>query len=284
MSVAVILPARLASTRLPGKLLLDQTGRTVLEHTLSCALEAKKRSAGLITQVVAACDDAKLMVAAERAGVKAVMTRPDHQSGTDRIAEAAAPLSEDVIVNLQADEPELDPDLIVQVAVLLTGSAGNASMSTLAVPIFDEAKWKKPNVVKVVVDRQGRALYFSRSPIPYPREDATAAQTWSLGGRRVYGLHHLGLYAYKKDFLLGYKDLPASRLEQLEKLEQLRALEAGHTIRVGLAQGHPPGIDTQEEYDAFVERCKKKREAEFGTDLNQYQSDFLDRGATYYGF
>ncbi|MCW8130817.1 MAG: 3-deoxy-manno-octulosonate cytidylyltransferase [Planctomycetota bacterium] len=284
MSVAVVLPARLASSRLPGKLLLDRTGRTVLEHTLACALEAKKRSSGLITQVVAACDDAKLVAAAERAGVKAVMTRPDHPSGTDRIAEAAAPLSEDVIVNLQADEPELDPDLVVQVAVLLTGNAGNASMSTLAVPVFDEAKWLKPNVVKVVVDGQGRALYFSRAPIPHPREESSAAQAWSLGGRRVYGLHHLGLYAYRKDFLLGYKDLPPSRLEQLEKLEQLRALEAGHTIRVGLAKAHPPGIDTQEEYDAFVERWKKKNEASMGVDLHQYQTDFLDRGATYYGF
>lgn len=283
MSVAVILPARLASTRLPGKLLLDQTGKTVLEHTLECAIEARKRSSGLITCVLAACDDPKLIAVAQKAGVQAVMTRPDHQSGTDRIAEAAAPLKEDVIVNLQADEPELDPELIVQVAVLLTGSSDQASMSTLAVPIFEEERWRKPNVVKVVVDGQGRALYFSRAPIPYPRDEASSAEAWSLGGRRVYGLHHLGLYAYRKDFLLGYKDLPPSRLEKLEKLEQLRALEAGHTIRVGLAKEHPPGIDTQEEYDAFVQRCKKKQ-AGFGVDLEQYQSDFLERGATYYGF
>lgn len=282
MSVAVILPARLASTRLPGKLLLARTGRTVLEHTLSQALEAKQRSSGLITSVLAACDDDKLIAAAKNAGVDAVMTSPDHQSGTDRIAEAAAPLKEDVIVNLQADEPEIDPDLIVQVAVLLTGGASGASMSTLAVPIFDEATWRKPNVVKVVVDGQGRALYFSRAPIPFARDEADAAQAWSLGGRRVYGLHHLGIYAYRKDFLLGYKGLPASRLEKLEKLEQLRALEAGHTIQVGLAKAHPPGIDTPEDYEAFVARWQKTQ-ASFGNDLDKYQSDWLERGATFYG-
>lgn len=284
MPVAVVLPARLASTRLPGKLLLDRTGHTVLEHTIERALEARKRSAGLITRVLAACDDEKLVAVALKAGVEAVMTRPDHQSGTDRIAEAAAPLPEDVIVNLQADEPEVDPALIVQVAVLLTGGGNDASMSTLAVPIFDAERWKKPNVVKVVVDGQGRAMYFSRAPIPHPRDEDGAAETWSLNGRRVYGLHHLGLYAYRKAFLLGYKDLPKSRLEQLEKLEQLRALEAGHTIRVGLAKENPPGIDTPEEYEAFVARFKQSAGRPNGNDLESYQMDFLERGATFYGF
>ncbi|MCY3022468.1 MAG: 3-deoxy-manno-octulosonate cytidylyltransferase [Planctomycetota bacterium] len=254
MSVAVILPARLKSTRLPNKLLLEAAGKTILEHTVGRAREAQAASNGMITRVLVAADDEKLIAAAKRAGVEAVMTDPNHTSGTDRIAEAARSVREDIVVNLQADEPEIDPSCIVCVAALLAGQrAPRASMATLAVPIHDEQTWRAPNVVKVVVTKEGCALYFSRAPIPFVRDERDAA-AWTMDGKRVYGLHHLGIYAYRREFLLAYKSLPESRLEKLERLEQLRALEAGHTIAVAVVAGNPPGIDTPDDYEAFCKR------------------------------
>ncbi|MEI6231415.1 MAG: 3-deoxy-manno-octulosonate cytidylyltransferase [Planctomycetota bacterium] len=256
MKAALVLPARLASTRLPNKLVLNRSGKTVLEHTLDRAREAQALSNGLIVRILVAADDLQLIDIARRAGVDAVMTRLDHTSGTDRIAEAAAPLSEELIVNLQADEPEIDPANVVLAARLLVNSNDNAPMSTLAVPIYDEEKFLKTSVVKVVVSSTGNALYFSRSPIPHVR-DAADSGLWTLNGRRVFGYHHLGLYAYRRDFLLGYKALPPSMLERLEKLEQLRALEAGHIIKVGIVSSNPPGIDTPEDYEDFLKRVGK---------------------------
>ncbi len=253
MNAALVLPARLASTRLPNKLLLNDSGKTVLEHTLDRAREAMALSNGLIVRILVAADDERLIAAARRGGADAVLTRADHTSGTDRIAEAAEKLSEELIVNLQADEPEIDPANVVLAARLLAGSTESAPMSTLAVPIYDEEKFLKTSVVKVVVSGTGNALYFSRAPIPHLR-DAADAHLLNVGGRRVYSYHHLGLYAYRRAFLLGYKNLPASLLEKLEKLEQLRALEAGHTIKVGIATSNPPGIDTPEDYAAFLKR------------------------------
>ncbi len=258
MDVAIVLPARLASTRLPGKLLLDRTGRTVLEHTVAQARAAKKAYPGVFRTILVACDDPKLMDLSHRAGAQAVLTRPDHPSGTERIAEAAAGLKEQFIVNVQADEPEMTVESIHQVATLLTEGPKEIPMATLATPIFDEATWRKPNVVKVVIGAEGRALYFSRSPIPFPREENDATAAWNKDGRRVYGLHHLGIYAYRRDFLLQISSLPPSRLEKLEKLEQLRVLEAGYGIRVGIAAAHPPGIDTPDEYEQFVARWKTR--------------------------
>jgi 3-deoxy-manno-octulosonate cytidylyltransferase (CMP-KDO synthetase) len=260
MQAAILLPARLASTRLPCKLLLDRTGRTVLEHTVARALEARALRPRLFRSILVACDDPRLAEAARRAGVQAVMTRPDHASGTDRLAEAVRKqrLKENLIVNLQADEPEMDPRNLVRVAELLAAAPRRAPVATLATALRDEETWRRPNVVKVVLDASGRdwgrALYFSRAPIPHLRDGAPRAS----GGaeRPVYGFHHLGLYAYRREFLLRFSRLPASRLEQAEKLEQLRVLEAGYEILVGLAETHPPGIDTLEEYEAFVARFR----------------------------
>jgi len=257
LRVAIVLPARLQSTRLPNKLLLEAGGRTILEHTVSKALAARKANPSLITRVLVACDEERLAAAARRAGADAVMTRPDHQSGTDRIAEAAESLDEDVIVNLQADEPEIDPANIRLVAELLAAKNESAPMGTLVVPLFDEANFRKPNVVKVILSSSGYALYFSRAPIPFDRdESAESIALMTLHGRRFFGYHHLGIYAYRRDFLLGYKNLPTSKLEKLEKLEQLRALEAGHAIKVAIASSNPPGIDTPDDYDAFLKRLK----------------------------
>ncbi|HEY3324702.1 MAG TPA: 3-deoxy-manno-octulosonate cytidylyltransferase [Planctomycetota bacterium] len=252
MKVAVILPARLKSTRLPDKLLLQAAGKTILEHTIARAQEAQQASRGLITRILVAADDEKLVKAARRVGADVVMTDPNHTSGTDRIAEAARNIPEELVVNLQADEPEIDPASVLLVAKMLAESGETAPMATLAVAIFDAEEFQKPNIVKLVVSASGHALYFSRAPIPFVR-DAGDQQTWT-DGRKMYGLHHLGLYAYRKAFLLGYKNLPASKLEKLEKLEQLRALEAGHKIKVGIVASNPPGIDTPEDYQAFLNR------------------------------
>jgi len=255
MSVAVVLPARLASTRLANKLLLEAAGKTILEYTLDRAREAQKLSAGLITNILVAADDTKLITVAERAGARAVMTDPNHQSGTDRIAEAARSLKEQYIVKLQADEPEINPEYIVKTARLLTDDTRAPEMSTLATPIYDEEKWLKPNIVKVIVGNCGKALYFSRAPIPFVRE-AADANVLQIAGRRVYGFHHIGIYGYRAEFLQKYNSLPPSALEKMERLEQLRALDAGCTIKVAVVDSNPPGIDTAEDYAAFCKRVR----------------------------
>jgi len=255
MNIAIILPARLKSSRLPNKLLLDRSGKTVLEHTIERARMALSND--FKARILVAADDEKLIAAAKRAGADAVMTDPNHTSGTDRVAAAAVRIPEEIIVNLQADEPEIDPDSIRQVARLLILDS-KAPMATLAVPLHDEELWKKPNVVKLVLNHHGCAMYFSRSPIPYVRDGGDTESQWQLNGKRVYGLHHLGIYAYRREFLLNYKNLPPSKLEKLEKLEQLRALEAGHTIKVGIARSNPPGIDTPEDYEAFLLRVRNR--------------------------
>ena len=249
LRVALVLPARLASQRLPGKLLLAETGKPLIAHTAERALAAAAASGGRISRVLVAADCLELADAARAAGAEAVLTDPGHQSGTDRVAEAAAGLAEEIIVNLQADEPAAPVEAILKLAGLLPDSP-EASMATLAAPLTSSRELNDPNVVKVVLDSAGRALYFSRAPIPFAREG------WS--GREVSktALRHLGLYAYRKEFLLAYSELPASRLEELEKLEQLRALEAGLDIACAVVEAVPEGIDTAEGYAAFVKRCR----------------------------
>jgi 3-deoxy-manno-octulosonate cytidylyltransferase (CMP-KDO synthetase) len=263
VSVAIILPARLASTRLPDKLLLDRTGKTVLEHTIDRAKEAQQQQPNLFTTIRVACDDSQLIAAARKAGVQAVMTRADHQSGTDRIAEAAEGLSEEFILNLQADEPELSWTRLKLVADMLEKS--DAPMATLATFIFDEATFKNPNVVKVAFSHYNmNALYFSRAPIPFPR-DGDSGYHLTKGEadktvRRIYGYHHIGMYGYRREFLAKIVTFKPSPLEKIEKLEQLRALEHGFAIKVGLVEDHVPGIDTPDDYEAFVNRTMAKQQ------------------------
>ena len=243
---AVVIPARLESKRLAQKLLLAETGRPLIAYTIERALEAMARSDGAITRVLVAADDEKLLDAAREAGAEAVLTRRDHRSGTDRIAEAAGPIPEDLIVNIQGDEAEVDVAYVLTAARLLDGR--DEPMGTLAFPLRTESEFRSPDQVKVVVDARGRALYFSRAPIPFPRE-GKAEGVWALG--------HPGIYVYRKEFLLRYSKLPRSSLEEREKLEQLRALEAGEPIRVGLVdppRGRP--IDTLEDYRDFCDRVK----------------------------
>jgi 3-deoxy-manno-octulosonate cytidylyltransferase (CMP-KDO synthetase) len=252
--VAVIIPARLASTRLERKLMLSDTGKPLIAHTVERVLEARRAYEGLISRVIVAADDAELVDAARAAGAEAVMTRSDHTSGTDRIAEAAERTDDDVIVNIQGDEPEIELEHMRAICRVLDGH--DEPMGTLVYPIRDRARFEDPNLVKAVLARDGRALYFSRSPVPYPRDGEAAASAELASG--VWGYGHMGVYAYRRDFLMSYASLPPSSLERRERLEQLRALQAGHAIRAAVVE--PPsgaGIDTPEDYAKFVERMKR---------------------------
>jgi 3-deoxy-manno-octulosonate cytidylyltransferase (CMP-KDO synthetase) len=250
----VAIPARRASSRLPDKLLLSATGKPLLQHVVERCQSAARKSDGRIADVIVACDDAELANIAKSAGVRAVLTGSHHLCGTTRIAEAVSNLSDhprlDFVVNVQGDEPEIAPEAILRVVELLAEDS-EARMATLAVamPKGSESHKNNPNAVKVVCDARGRALYFSRAPLPYDRQEPEAGEPlWR---------HHIGVYAYRKDFLFEFARMPASRLELREGLEQLRALEAGAPIAVGNipAAWAAKGIDTLEDYDAFVRRA-----------------------------
>lgn len=247
MESCVVIPARYASTRLPEKMLLAETGKPLVQHTYETARKAAKPAS-----VVVATDHTGIADAVTRCGGEVVMTSPDCASGTDRVAEVARQRpSVDIFVNLQGDEPELDPAAIDQVIGMLEANPA-AAMATLATPITSPARVADPSNVKVVFGADGRALYFSRSPIPFVRDPLDAA---------VQRFQHVGLYAYRRDFLLKLATLPPSPLEQAEKLEQLRVLEAGETILVGQIDDAAPGIDTPEDYAAFVARQRSHRAA-----------------------
>jgi 3-deoxy-manno-octulosonate cytidylyltransferase (CMP-KDO synthetase) len=241
--VAVI-PARFASSRLPGKPLLDIAGEPMVVRVWRQALASQA------SRVVVATDDARISEVAETAGAEVVMTAADHPSGTDRLAEVAERLglAEDaILVNVQGDEPLLPPALINQVAARLEEDA-EASIATLGESISDVEMLFNPNVVKVVRDFSGRALYFSRAPIPWDREawdrEAFASRPELL--EHDAWLRHIGLYAYRASFLAAYRHWSPAPLEQREQLEQLRALQHGHRIQVALAgEPHPAGVDTQ---------------------------------------
>ena len=217
MGAAVVIPARLESTRLPRKLLLAETGRPLIAHVIERVLRARDESEGAIERVLVAADDEALVRAARAAGAEAVMTRRDHACGTDRIAEAARDVPEDLIVNVQGDEPEVETSHVVAAARLLEGA--EEEMGTLAYPIMSREDFDDPNLVKVVLDRRGRALYFSRAPAPFPREGRAAATESLREGE--WGLGHLGIYVYRKAFLMRYADLPRSGLEARENAVRL---------------------------------------------------------------
>jgi 3-deoxy-manno-octulosonate cytidylyltransferase (CMP-KDO synthetase) len=233
MKAIGIIPARWQATRLPGKPLAEIAGRPMIQHVYERAREAAS-----LTEVIVATDDERILAAVRECGGQAVLTSPDHRSGTDRVAEAAAERDADVVVNIQGDEPLIDPHAIdALVAPFLSEPA--LSMTTLAVPIRAAEEIDDPGVVKVVVDRHGYALYFSRYPVPYQREEGTG----SSGGR----LKHLGLYAYRADFLQAFSRMEPTPLEQAEKLEQLRALENGERIFVVLTEHDAVSVDTPED-------------------------------------
>jgi 3-deoxy-manno-octulosonate cytidylyltransferase (CMP-KDO synthetase) len=247
MKTVIIIPARYASSRLPGKPLLRQTGKYLVQHVYERASQARQAN-----RVIVATDDSRIAAAVRSFSGEVVMTRRDHPSGTDRVAEAARHVDADVIVNLQGDEPLIDPASLDLLPDLLARNS-NADMATLAVPISSSEQWQNPNCVKVVCDAAGRALYFSRSPIPFVRDGQPqfTAQPASF-------LQHLGLYGYRRGFLLKLAQLRPSPLEQLEKLEQLRVLAHGHQIMVGVVQHAAIGVDTYADYEKFVRTYRRR--------------------------
>lgn len=244
----VLIPARLGSTRLPGKPLADIGGAPMVVRV------AQRVQRSGAQGVVVACDSATIVQACAAHGVQAVLTRVDHASGTDRLAEAAALLGlpdDAIVVNVQGDEPLIDPALPAACAMLLHAHA-QIEMSTCAHRITQDAEVFDPNVVKVVLDAQGRALYFSRAPIPWQRDlYRQSAAGWQMqGGAALPVYRHIGLYAYRHGFLRRYAALPAAPLEQAEALEQLRALWHGHAIAVHITDHAPgPGVDTPADLD-----------------------------------
>ena len=241
MKTAIIIPARYASQRLPAKPLLKQTGKYLIQHVYERACAAHSAQ-----QVLVATDDPRIVAAVEGFGGRVVMTRRDHPSGTDRVAEVARTLDADIIVNLQGDEPLVDPAALDMLPELLRRDCGS-DMATLAVPITNQEQWENPNCVKVVCDAAGRALYFSRSPIPYVRDGEP-----DFDARPARFLQHLGIYAYRRPFLMQLAQLPPHPLEEYEKLEQLRVLAMGQRIAVGITQHASRGVDTLEDYNNFV--------------------------------
>jgi 3-deoxy-manno-octulosonate cytidylyltransferase (CMP-KDO synthetase) len=288
--IIVCIPARYASTRFPAKVLIKDTGKFLIQHVYEQAKSAK-----LPDRVIIAADDKRIADAAKLFGAECIMTSPDCPSGTDRIAEAIKKLADsgqrtadrkskklhaerytlnadDIVVNLQADEPEIDPANIDAVAKLLVDDI-KCQMATLVADFETKAQIADPNIVKVVVAFSGqrsadskklyatryplsancgKAIYFSRSPIPYDREQA------GIGSKSNY-LRHLGIYAYRRDFLLKITKLPQTPLEKIEKLEQLRAVENGFDILVAKVRHTCAGIDTPEQYAEFVKRYKSHR-------------------------
>jgi 3-deoxy-manno-octulosonate cytidylyltransferase (CMP-KDO synthetase) len=248
MHTTIIIPARYASSRLPGKPLLRETGKYLVQHVYERACQAKADT------VVVATDDQRIVDAVHSFGGKVVMTRADHANGTDRIAEVAENLATDVIINLQGDEPQIDPASLDLLPQLLRRDEA-ADVATLAVPITNSEQYHDPNCVKVVVDGHGRALYFSRSPIPQVREGEPR-----FGHRPALFLQHLGLYAYRREFLLELAQLPPEPLEELEKLEQLRVLAVGRRITVGIVRHAGRGVDTPEDYARFVQMYRQSQQ------------------------
>jgi 3-deoxy-manno-octulosonate cytidylyltransferase (CMP-KDO synthetase) len=245
MKTAIIIPARYAAQRLPGKPLLRATGKYLIQHVYERACQARSAF-----QVVVATDDQRIAAAVASFGGEAVMTEPAHASGTDRVAEVAKQVAADVVINLQGDEPLFNPAHLDLLAELMERDP-NADMATLAAPLTSREQWLNPSCVKVVRDRRGRALYFSRSPIPYVRDGEP-----DFAARPPEVLQHLGVYAYRRPALFRLAMEPVDAVERLEKLEQLRALALGYRIHVGIVEHAARGIDTPEDYEWFVRTYK----------------------------
>jgi 3-deoxy-D-manno-octulosonate cytidylyltransferase len=241
--VVIVIPARFGSTRLPGKPLVSLSGKPMIQHVYERA-----KLAGRADRVIVATDDERIVKAVESFGGTARMTRPDHRTGTERVAEVAAHERGDVFVNVQGDEPLLDP-VAVDTAIDALLEEPAASIATVATPIKTPADIMDPNVVKTVLDFDNNGLYFSRAPIPWVRDTASKIQ--------VRHLKHLGLYVFQLDALLEYPTLPQGELERIEQLEQLRWLENGWKIRVAEVEHDAVSVDVPEDV-ARVEKLLQK--------------------------
>jgi len=235
MDVVGVIPARYSSTRFEGKVLADILGKPMIQHVWERAKEAFS-----LDDLIIACDDERVAEVARGFGAKVVLTAKAHHSGTDRISEVVNPLDTKIVINIQGDEPLIHPTMIDSVADALLDDPG-ISMATIMKKIDDSRLLLDPNVVKVVVDRNNFALYFSRAAIPHKAVNSEVSQP-------LY-YKHIGLYGYTKDFLFTYKNLPPSSLEKVERLEQLRVLEAGFRIKVIETQYDTIGVDTPEDLE-----------------------------------
>jgi 3-deoxy-manno-octulosonate cytidylyltransferase (CMP-KDO synthetase) len=245
LAATVVIPARYGSTRFPAKILASETGKPLVQHVVERA-----RLATRVRDVLVATDDPRIVDALRPFETRCVMTSPSHQSGTDRIAEVARGLKDEIVVNVQGDEPEIEPATIDALVERLESTADDMATAATVFPVGADVA--DPNLVKVVTGLDGRAIYFSRSPVPFWRDRAA-------GERPAYYLH-LGIYAYRREFLLQFSSWPPTPLESTEKLEQLRALEHGRSIYVLKVDRATHGIDTAEQYAAFVKRQDRKRQ------------------------
>ncbi|NQT32857.1 MAG: 3-deoxy-manno-octulosonate cytidylyltransferase [Candidatus Omnitrophica bacterium] len=245
MKIVAVIPARWQSTRLKGKVLADINGKPMIQHVWERVKRAHE-----VDEVIIAVDKERVLRVAESFGAKAIFTSPEQPSGTDRLAEIANAVDADVYINIQADEPLVHPMMVDELAQVFEYER-NVQMATLIKRIHDKEEIADPGVVKVVVDRKGFALYFSRSPIPYICERAEEEFADDPDSRDISGKYfkHVGLYAYTKEFLFTYKNLPKSTLESEEKLEQLRVLEHGYKIRTVETRYDTIGVDTEEDLE-----------------------------------
>jgi len=239
MKAIGVIPARWASTRFPGKVLAEIHGKPMIQYVWQQARKAK-----LLNDVIIACDDDRVFRVVEGFGGKAVMTSMEHPSGTDRIAEAVAGLKAEVVVNIQGDGPLISPD-VIDMLVQAVLKDEDTPMATVVKRITHPEVLENPNIVKVVFNRKHEALYFSRFAIPFNRDGKSFSETACY--------QHLGLYAYRKDFLMKFEQLPKSLLEETEKLEQLRVLEAGYRIRVVETDYETIGVDTPEDLTKVIQ-------------------------------
>lgn len=249
IDVTAVIPARFGSTRLPAKALLNETGRFLVQHVYEQVGKARR-----LGRVIVATDDQRIVDAVRSFGGEVLMTRADHQSGTDRVAEVAERVGggdDAIFVNVQGDEPEIDPASLDQLVERMLRDGPSSPMGTLATPFPESLDPRAPSAVKLVISSDFRALYFSRALIPYPRDGGPS-------DRPPVCYLHLGVYAYRRRFLLELSTWPSGRLEQIEKLEQLRVLERGRPIAVEIVKHASCGIDTPEDYAKFVRRWKER--------------------------
>ncbi|MEW6170599.1 MAG: 3-deoxy-manno-octulosonate cytidylyltransferase [Candidatus Omnitrophota bacterium] len=243
MDVIGVIPARYSSTRFDGKVLIDILGKPMIQHVWE-----KAKQASMLDDLIIACDDERIKKVAEEFGAKVILTAKGHLSGTDRIAEIVNPIDVKVIINIQADEPLIHPSTIDSLSRALLFDK-NCNIASLMKKIEDPAEINDHNVVKVVTDKNGHALYFSRSTIPFVRNHKADTHVY---------FKHLGIYAYTKDFLFTFKNLPISNLEKLEALEQLRVLEHGYKIKMIETNFETVGVDTPADLDKVINILSRK--------------------------
>jgi 3-deoxy-manno-octulosonate cytidylyltransferase (CMP-KDO synthetase) len=253
MRVTAVIPARYASTRFEGKALADIQGKPMVQHVYERASRAS-----LVSEVIVATDDRRIEAAVKSFGGRVEMTSPGHETGTDRIAEVAGRVESEIIVNVQGDEPLIEPAMIDQ-AVRPLLDDGSVLMGTLKCRIRNLHDFLSPNVVKVISDLDGFALYFSRSPLPFFRDKWEDLKDEAFSSGRLLCHKHVGIYVYRRDFLIRFAGLPQTRLECAEKLEQLRALEHGYRIRVAETEYESIGVDSPQDLEKVLEKLRKSQ-------------------------